>query len=155
MSKLTPKYQVDVSDKASVEKAFKQFDYNNNGLLSLAEIDKAVIEILPQFAKDKPAIMRAYKAADKSKDGFIEKDEFVSLIKLLNHYDSLFKVFQKLDTDKDKRISLKEFIKGYELIGLDTKDAAKLKSEFEKIDTNNGGYILFEEFCIAMAKKHA
>jgi hypothetical protein len=34
--------------------------------LSLAEIDKAVIEIYPHLAKDKPAIMRAYKAADTS-----------------------------------------------------------------------------------------
>jgi hypothetical protein len=35
--------------------------------LSLAEIDKAVIELYPHLAKDKPAIMRAYKAADTSK----------------------------------------------------------------------------------------
>jgi len=36
-------------------------------MVSLAEIDKAVIELYPHLAKDKPAIMRAYKAADASK----------------------------------------------------------------------------------------
>jgi hypothetical protein len=36
-----------------------------NGGLSLAEIDKAVLELYPTF-NNKPALMRAYKAADRS-----------------------------------------------------------------------------------------
>jgi hypothetical protein len=52
------------------DQAFDIFDYNRNGILSLAEIDKAVIETLPQFAKDKPAIMRTYHAIDKNQVRF-------------------------------------------------------------------------------------
>jgi hypothetical protein len=48
------------------DKAFDVFDFNGNGMLSLAEIDRAVIETLPQFAHDKPAIMRTYHAIDKN-----------------------------------------------------------------------------------------
>jgi hypothetical protein len=44
---------------------FKKFD-NGNGRLSLAEIDRAIIDYYPQFATNKKAIMRAYKAADTS-----------------------------------------------------------------------------------------
>ena len=50
--------------------AFKKMDNNGNGLLSLAEIDKAVLHLYPSF-NHKPALMRAYKSADKSGDGFI------------------------------------------------------------------------------------
>ena len=45
------------------------------GGLSLAEIDGHVKDSYPgQF--DKHALMRAYKAADRSQDGFIERGEF-------------------------------------------------------------------------------
>ena len=76
--------------KAERDAAFKRMDYNGNGVvtptqqsaaacafyslffrvvacalqLSLAEIDKAVLGIWPQF-NHKPALMRAYKAADR------------------------------------------------------------------------------------------
>lgn len=56
---------------AKADKAFEVFDFNRNGILSLAEIDKAVIETLPQFAKDKPAIMRTYHAIDKNQVIFV------------------------------------------------------------------------------------
>ena len=56
--------------KAEREALFKRMDYNGNGALSLAEIDKAVLELYPGF-DNKPALMRAYKAADVSADGFV------------------------------------------------------------------------------------
>ncbi|CAH1767487.1 2905_t:CDS:2, partial [Entrophospora sp. SA101] len=132
-------------DKTQVKKIFNKFDYNGNGILSLAEIDKAVIELYPHFAKDKPAIMRAYKATDVSKDGFVDLSEFGNLLDLLYYYDDLYKQFQKLDKNKDKRISYAEFKKGHELVGINANSDEELKAEFDKIDTNHGGYILFEE----------
>ena len=61
-------------------KAFKEFDDHPNGILSLAEIDKALLIVAPDLGKDKPAIMRAYKAADVSQDGFISKKEVHSIL---------------------------------------------------------------------------
>jgi hypothetical protein len=54
------------------DKIFDKFDYNGNGILSLAEIDKAVLELYPHFSKNKPVIMRAYKAADISKVRYLK-----------------------------------------------------------------------------------
>jgi len=133
---------------------FSRFDYNGNGILSLAELDRAIIESMPEYAHDKPAIMRAYKAADTSKDGFINFNEFKLFMKLLKQYHEYSNLFSKLDVDHDKRVSLSEFIKGHNLVGI-TIDDHNAKTEFQKIDTNNGGYILFDEFCIYMAKKTA
>ena len=45
-------------------------------MCSLAELDKMVIELWPRF-NNKPALMRAYKAADKNGTGFVSKKEFM------------------------------------------------------------------------------
>jgi len=142
----------DKLDRAEIKKIFNIFDYNGNGILSLAEIDKAVIEIYPHLAEDKPAIMRAYKAADTSQDGFIDFKEFGRLIDLLHYYNKLFQIFKKLDIDNDRRIDFNEFKKGYELMEINVDSNKELKAKFDEIDTNLGGYILFDEFCTYAAK---
>uniref|UniRef100_A0A1D1ZLF5 Putative calcium-binding protein CML16 n=1 Tax=Anthurium amnicola TaxID=1678845 RepID=A0A1D1ZLF5_9ARAE len=142
----------DKLDKAEIKKIFDTFDYNGNGILSLAEIDKAVIQLYPHLAEDKPAIMRAYKAADTSQDGFVNFKEFGRLIDLLHYYNNLFQIFKKLDIDSDRRINFNEFKKGFELMEIDGGSNDELKAKFDEIDTNHGGYILFNEFCSYAAK---
>ncbi|CAG8473583.1 hypothetical protein C2G38_2110247 [Gigaspora rosea] len=136
-----------------VNKVFKQFDGNGNGILSLSEIQAAVIATYPQYKDNKPAILRAYKAADTSKDGFVQLDEFGRLLELLHYYNELYEIFKVLDVDHDKRISFEEFKKGHKLMKLDGLSDEELREEFGKIDTNNGGLILFDEFCIYAAKR--
>ncbi|CAF1013027.1 unnamed protein product [Didymodactylos carnosus] len=131
-------------NKAELKKLFKAFD-NGNGHLSLAEIDRAVTYFYPQFGTNKQAIMRAYKEADTSGNGFVELNEFGKIIDLLLYYDDISKVFQQLDRNKDKRISFEEFKKGHEILDIEYDDNVQLKQEFNSIDTNHGGYILFDE----------
>ena len=66
-------------DRAERHALFDRIDNNGNGALSLAEIDKAVVELWPQF-DHKRALMRAYKAADSNGDGFIKRHEFGIII---------------------------------------------------------------------------
>ncbi|CAG8566823.1 17384_t:CDS:2, partial [Dentiscutata heterogama] len=102
---------------------------------------------------NKPAIMRAYKAADASNDGYVQLEEFGRLIDLLHYYNELYEIFQKLDVDHDRRITFEEFKKGHKLINLEGLSDEELKEEFNKIDINKGGLILFDEFCIYAAKR--
>ena len=133
---------------------FKQFDANNNnGLLSLAEIDKAIGDLWPEMFKFKAAIMRAYKTSDLSEDGLINESEFKELLTYLSYYVKLYQVFDQMDVDDDKRIEFSEFVKGHELVGVKSPEA-ELRAEFAKIDTNGGGIILFDEFCHYMADKY-
>lgn len=97
--------------------------------------------------------MRAYRAADISNDGFIDRKEFKNLVHLLYYYNDLYVLFKEMDADHDKRISFKEFCKGHEMIGIHLKNKADLKKVFNSIDTNGGGMILFDEFCMFMAKQ--
>lgn len=46
---------------------------------------------MPEYADDKPAMMRAYKSADVGKNGFIEFKEFADFIVLLKYYNELGK----------------------------------------------------------------
>ncbi|CAF0914762.1 unnamed protein product [Rotaria sp. Silwood1] len=130
--------------KEEIKKLFKQFD-NGNGHLSLAEIDRAIVHHYPQLAKNKKAIMRAYKAADTSGNGFVELKEFEKIVEFLHYYNKLSQAFEELDTNDDHRISFSEFKKGFSLLGEDDSDEGYLRQEFNKIDTNKGGYILFDE----------
>ena len=67
-----PETQFVMPSAAERRVAFDRMDVNGNGGLSLAEIDKAIIELYPAF-NHKPALMRAYKAADRDDSGFITR----------------------------------------------------------------------------------
>jgi hypothetical protein len=46
-----------------IAQLFQEFD-NGNGILSLAEVDRAIIHWHPEFGTNRQAMMRAFKAAD-------------------------------------------------------------------------------------------
>jgi len=130
---------------AKLKELFNRLDPNGNGMLSLAELDKAVIELWPAF-NNKPAIMRAYKAADKNKTGFVSKSEFAFFMHYLVHYNNLWRAFADVDTSRDRKLSKAEFLAGAEKLRLSSsKD--DLSTLFDSLDTNKGGSVLFNEFC--------
>ena len=132
------------------------FDVNGNGYLSLAELDKGIRDVLqlPELFNLKPVIIRAFNAAKtelkaKSKygDDYVSKAEFKYLMEYLKEYTDYWIVFYEVDSSKDRRISLAEFQKAIPLLqeyGLKIPNA---KKAFDEIDTNKGGFILFDEFC--------
>ena len=131
-------------------KLFNRMDNNGNGGLSLAEIDKGVIELFPSF-DCKPALMRAYKAADRSGDGFIGRREFRLLLKYMVYFNNVFHKFAEIDADGDRRLTASEFHEGCAIVGMSV-DRATAEAEFAKMDENGGGYVLFDEFCVWCAQ---
>jgi uncharacterized phage-associated protein len=59
------------------------------------EIDKAVVELCPAW-NHKPAIMLAYKAADRDKAGTVDKAEFCRLLHYLSYFSDLWEHFDQL-----------------------------------------------------------
>ena len=148
-------------DPASVaqrKELFSKFDINNNGLLSLAEIDKAVKDVIGCAAlfNSKPAVMRAFQAARRANGGrtglkgaFVERNEFRALLSYLRSYFELYAAFNRIDTSDDRRIDLDEFREGVSMLkrwGIEL-EPADVDREFHIIDSNGGGVILFDEFC--------
>jgi len=139
------------SDDEIVQK-FNEMDYNGNKIISLAEIDKLISQRYPLF-DNKPALMRAYKAADTNKNGFISLKEFKNLWKYIIYYNNLWQKFEKVDFNNDRRIDFKEF-KQFSSSLFDTNLTDKeYLYLFDLIDLNNGGKILFNEFCSFMIRR--
>jgi Ca2+-binding EF-hand superfamily protein len=139
-----------VPSQEECHRIFTKIDYNGNNILSLAELDKAVIETWPAF-DNKPAIMRAYKAADKNGDGFIKKNEFRFFLKFIHYYSKLWKDFAAMDVNGDRRLNKEEFVQAAGAI--DGMSEADLGAVFDEMDANAGGKVLFDEFCAYMAKR--
>lgn len=75
---------------------------------------------MPEYADNKPALMRAYKSADVGKNGYVELKEFADFIVLLKFYHEIGahlrvpsdeshthsgKMFATMNVDNDRRIS--------------------------------------------------
>jgi hypothetical protein len=144
------------ADEAGLKALWKQLDFNGNNIVSLAEIDKLAVERYPLLNK-KPALMRAYKkttgkGTSSSTDcDFVEFAELGDLLKNLFYFNRLYHIFDKIDTDDDKRIDLPELKQGLALLKLEGKH--KAEDVFKAIDANGGGIILFDEFCTWYAER--
>ncbi|KAK3251352.1 hypothetical protein CYMTET_39307 [Cymbomonas tetramitiformis] len=150
-------------EKAARTDLFAQFDPNSNGYLSLAEVDKGIRDVLEleELFDCKPAIMRAFQAAkgvhnSKSTLGpdFIERIEFRLLLVYLRQYFELYQMFDEVDSSDDRRVSLDEFLAAQDKIKSWGLDIADPEAEFQIIDANGGGMVLFIEFADWAIKKN-
>lgn len=138
----------------SLKSMWKRLDYNGNNVVSLAEIDKMVVELVqggtwPAWLNSKPALMRAYKKTilkDGDGDDWVEKAEFHALLLNLFWFAKLFQIFQTVDSGADRRIDFREFYAGLSQLGLQLSEQ-DAREEFKKVDVNGGGQVLFVEFC--------
>ena len=147
-----PQPPLAMPNKQARKELFQRIDVNGNGGLSLAEIDKAVVEGVigaalhcPDF-DHKPALIRAVKAADASGDDFIQRAEFAKLLSYLVYFNNLWHKFEEIDSDGDRRLDLPEFAQGCATLGLELSES-EAAAEFAVVDRDGGGMVLFEEFC--------
>jgi hypothetical protein len=149
-----PSERTDDAYKAR-SKIWNKIDNNGNGILSLAEIDRGIRDILQldSVFNCKPAIMRAFQAA-KQVNGktsgmsgdYVERNEFRALLEYLRKYFELYVMYRHIDTNFDGRVSLGEFKEALPKLqewGVEIDDADEA---FELIDIDGGGMILFDEF---------
>ena len=122
----------------------------------MAEVDKGVRDViqLPELFELKPVLIRAFtraktalKASSKYGDDYVSKAEFKYLVQYLREYSNYWYVFNQIDTSKDRRVSMAEFEKAAPILKDRGMRVPNAKRVFDQIDTNNGGYILFGEFC--------
>ena len=152
-------------EKARRQELFAQFDPNNNGYLSLAEVDKGCKDVLElgEIFGNKKVIIRAFQAAKSVNDArngpgshgpdYVEKCEFRLLLVYLRNYLEIWQMFEAVDVEDDNRINIQEFqtaLPLFETWGLKIDD---YEAEFAAIDSNGGGRLLFDEFADWALKK--
>ena len=135
-----------VPSQNELETSFHLMDFNRNGMISLAEIDKYIVERFPQF-NNKPALMRAYKRADTNKSGWINKKEYKYLWVYIQEYNDRWADFCAIDKDGDRRISVDEFQSMAKKLFRRSLSKEESLRIFKSMDTNGGGMITFVEFC--------
>lgn len=141
--------------KDKLEALWKEIDFNGNGKVSLAEIDKLVVAKY-SVLNNKPALMMAYKKTtqrDGDGDAYVETKEFRALLKNILYFTKLWDVFDDIDTGDDRRVDLGEFCSGCARLNLDMTVPAATAA-FDVIDRNGGGQILFAELCRWVAEKN-
>lgn len=136
---------------------FDLFDPNGNGYLSLAEVDKGIRDILQldDIFNAKPAIMRAFQASKNyvPDNGYgpdyVQRKEFRILLQYLRHYFELWVMFETIDQEEDRRVDLEEFTAALPKLsawGILIEEG-EAEQVFSTIDSNDGGQVLFAEFC--------
>jgi len=143
-------------------KMFNDMDVSGNRQLSLAEIDTGIRGFLDKDLNMRSAIKMAYKAAraiDKDDnpnnmdDKYVEFSEFRILLVSVRQYMELQAAFNAIDAEGDHRINFEEFSTSLDMLkewGVTVEDP---KAAFDEIDSNDGGQILFAEFCAWAMKK--
>lgn len=100
---------MDPDVRKAAEKMFRDIDFNGNGIVSLAEVDKYIVTKHPTLNK-KPAMMRAFHYVDRNKSGWLSGTEFLRFWAVFVPIVQLFAVFEAADTDSDRRWSSAEFV---------------------------------------------
>mmetsp|Transcript_74354 Transcript_74354/g.131485 ORF Transcript_74354/g.131485 Transcript_74354/m.131485 type:complete len:490 (-) Transcript_74354:109-1578(-) len=158
---LEKKVKAIIADHKKLHSLWRELDFNGNGIVSLAEIDKLVVQnslfVKYPILNHKPALMRAYKktiskAGGGDGDDWVQKREFKQLLANLFYFNKLFWIFEHEDGDKDRRMTFQEFKRCMSICGVNMSEA-EAKSDFSKVDKNHGGIVLFDEFCAYFASK--
>ena len=130
--------------------AIQRVNPSDASALSFAEVNKLVAVVWPDYDNNH-ALMRAYKAADSSGDGWIQLEEIPSLLMYAQYFVALWNKFDEMDKNRDGRFDLDEFKNGCQMFGL-TIDNQDAEIEFATMDSDNSGYAEFEEFCSWIAQ---
>ena len=150
-------------DRKERKRMFIGMDVNNNGMLSLAEVDLGIKNILncEELFKCKPVLIRAFNAVKNQsgeqtglKSDLVELSEFRGLLWYLRQYFKYWELFSSIDTSHDRRISYKEFAQCLSLLtdwGVDTSDP---QHTFRQIDADGKGMVLFDELCNWALRQH-
>ena len=152
-----------LEERKKRKELWNKIDINGNNFVSLAEFDKGIRDVLnlPDLFKLKKVILRAFKAAknkvkssSKYGDEFVGWLEFRIILVYLRQYFEYYVMFCRIDSSNDFKISINEFKKAIPTLekwGIKINDP---ESEFNKIDINHGGVIMFDEFCTYAIKKN-
>jgi len=142
-------------DRALRMKQWQFIDVNNNGLISLAELDKGMRDVIkiPRLFNTKPVLLRAFNAArnkvpSSSSHGadYVERSEYRYLLMFLRQYYEYWVAFDLIDADGDKRVTFKEFQQATPLLQNWNIDMTNPQRQWAQCDADNGGMVLFDEF---------
>ena len=143
----------------SVLKAFRSFDQDGDGTISIAELrlvlgpGGALAEVAGALTNEE--IDSLISVADVDGDGEIGYEEFVQLVDRMKGGDSeedMKKAFRYFDIDKDGVISKEDMKVAMKKLGKEFSDNV-INQIFEEADDDGDGTVDYDEFVKNVAKK--
>lgn len=135
--------------KGELSDLWKKLDADGSGKVESVEVNQFVRQRYPLFVQPR-ANKAAFETTCSGGDGdeWVQRNEFVALLKNLVYYNKMYVVFEDIDTGASSTVDVEEFKKALPMLGisLDDPDAA-----FAKADTNGGGTLCFNEFVVWVA----
>lgn len=135
-----------------VQVEMKQIDTDNDGYISLAELNEAFAQNLDEkeIEKHSAGLLKRFKIVDKDNDNKLNIQEVALLVDPLKDEElkelEIAEILEHHDLDKDQRISLEEFKQTRADDPNNKKDDDTMAMEdFNFFDANKDGYIDKEE----------
>lgn len=97
-----------LADRQKTQELWESVDENGNNIASLAEIDRMIVSRYP-ILDCKPALIRAFfrtTSVEGGGDGddWVSRQEFSLLVQHILLFNRIFKVFNEMDSGKDRRV---------------------------------------------------
>ena len=150
-------FDLNPAAKAKRDQLWKAFDMNGNNLLSLAEVDKGLRDVLrldDDLFQAKKAIFQAFNSSKHAvhikgahADDYVNRCEFRLLLKFLWENFVYYNAFQGMEMDGDLRLSLPEFKANFKLIEPLVGKINNPEAEFKLMHPGSNGHVLFGSFC--------
>ena len=130
-----------------LKKVFKKLDKNNDGILSYTELKAGFEGVMGKHVSE-VEIEKTIKEMDGDYNGFVSYEEFLRVSinqkKLLSEKNMKL-AFDRFDINKDGKLSREEIKK---VLGVSENEY--INSLLKIIDSNNDGFICFDEFSSLM-----
>ncbi|XP_062569937.1 uncharacterized protein LOC134232008 isoform X2 [Saccostrea cucullata] len=123
---------------------FDRTDRDKNGVLSISELKKALVEDYNRKDLTDSEIAEMFSDIDKNGDGQITKEEFLSEMMKKERRTAVEEAFQKIDKNGDGKLAKDEVAAAMREIGHFTDE--EIDKLIKKADKNNDGVIDRAEF---------
>ncbi|MCQ2821526.1 MAG: protein kinase [archaeon] len=137
--------RVSNKEKAKMDKVFKSLDENNDGKVTLEEIQKGMAIVAKENGMRISNIEEIFNKLDTDRSGCIDYNEFLAATlstEIEKDERALRDAFNMFDIDHSGKISKQEIASIFKT----TPDADYITKIFKKYDTNKDGEIDFNEF---------
>ena len=139
-------------DLRELGKVFVSWDKDQDGRVSLSELESNMKDITSYFKLDQPDVQKLMNALDSDKDGYIDYTEFITGAidkKKLLTQENLRKAFNLLDHDQDGAISKDDLSAAFNNVHTAQSDDF-WEDVMQQVDINQDGFIQEEEFTMHM-----
>jgi len=141
-----------LQDDVAARFLWDRVDFNGNGFAPVDEIDRYLAQEIPVL-NHRPALSRACikTTGGGGRSDWVQKKEIKRFMVHAFVFNKLYWLFDQVEGE-ERRMKLEDFKLCSALCGSDLKEE-QLEQEFREVDSNRGGTVTFDDFCVDWAKK--